>query len=197
MSVEPNYRRVHDVESITSVAIEEFHEHGYERTTMAQIAERAGVTKAALYYHAAGGKEELLDRAISRGLGPLWHALQEARSRGGTPVEQLRDIVERQVEVLIEHLPEVSLFLRARGASQPERRAVERRRLFDEQVSEIVRRAMEAGEIRDDLDPSVVTRLILGAVNSMAEWYRPDGRLGAAALRDTVVTMVFDGLLVR
>src|SRR5712672_3961403 len=33
------------------VALELFAEHGYEKTSLREIAERLGVTKAALYYH--------------------------------------------------------------------------------------------------------------------------------------------------
>jgi AcrR family transcriptional regulator len=36
---------------IQQVALELFAEHGYERTSLREIAERLGVTKAALYYH--------------------------------------------------------------------------------------------------------------------------------------------------
>lgn len=36
---------------IQSVALELFTENGYERTSLREIAERLGVTKAALYYH--------------------------------------------------------------------------------------------------------------------------------------------------
>ena len=38
-------------ERIQSVALELFAEHGYEKTSLREIAERLDVTKAALYYH--------------------------------------------------------------------------------------------------------------------------------------------------
>src|ERR1700723_3214126 len=38
-------------ERIQAVALELFAEHGYEKTSLREIAERLGVTKAALYYH--------------------------------------------------------------------------------------------------------------------------------------------------
>jgi AcrR family transcriptional regulator len=45
--------RIHDV------ALEVFAEHGYERASMQQIAERLGVTRPALYYHYRS-KEDIL-----------------------------------------------------------------------------------------------------------------------------------------
>ena len=45
--------RIHDV------ALEVFAEHGYERATMQQIADRLGITRPALYYHYRS-KEDIL-----------------------------------------------------------------------------------------------------------------------------------------
>lgn len=51
-------------QEILDHAADLFVEFGYERTSLRQIAERVGVTKAALYYHFAS-KEALLDALIS------------------------------------------------------------------------------------------------------------------------------------
>jgi AcrR family transcriptional regulator len=44
---------------IQEVALELFTEHGYEKTSLREVAERLGVTKAALYYHFKS-KEEIV-----------------------------------------------------------------------------------------------------------------------------------------
>jgi AcrR family transcriptional regulator len=44
-------RRSGTRERIQSVAVELFAEHGYDKTSLREIAERLDVTKAALYYH--------------------------------------------------------------------------------------------------------------------------------------------------
>ncbi|MFD0638984.1 TetR/AcrR family transcriptional regulator [Catenulispora yoronensis] len=46
-------------ERIQQVALELFVVHGYEKTSLREIADRLGITKAALYYHYAS-KQELL-----------------------------------------------------------------------------------------------------------------------------------------
>jgi hypothetical protein len=40
----------------------------------------------------------------------------------------------------------------------------------------------------------VTSRLLFGTVNSLTEWYRPDGGLTAEELADAVVATAFDGL---
>ncbi|GAB3487129.1 TetR/AcrR family transcriptional regulator [Amycolatopsis cihanbeyliensis] len=44
-------RRTDTRENIQRIALELFTEQGYERTSLREIADRLGVTKAALYYH--------------------------------------------------------------------------------------------------------------------------------------------------
>jgi AcrR family transcriptional regulator len=46
-------------ERILDIALDLFTEHGYEQTSLREIAEQLGVTKAALYYHFAS-KDEIL-----------------------------------------------------------------------------------------------------------------------------------------
>ena len=55
-------------------------------------------------------------------------------------------------------------------------------------VSELVAAAERAGDVRPDVDPALASRLLFGLVNSLTEWYRPDGGLAAADLADAVVT---------
>jgi len=49
---------------IKAVALELFTEHGYENTSLREIAERLGVTKAALYYHFKS-KDEIVDSLVA------------------------------------------------------------------------------------------------------------------------------------
>ena len=68
---------------ILDIALDLFIEQGYEKTSLREIAERVGVTKAALYYHFSS-KEEILRtlvRPIFDGLGPLIEALKSRPDR--------------------------------------------------------------------------------------------------------------------
>ena len=81
------------------------------------------------------------------------------------------------MRVLAEELPFVTLLLRVRGNSEVERAALHRRREFDRLVTALVRAAEAEGDVRPDVDPAVTSRLLFGTVNSLTEWYRPDGGL--------------------
>ena len=98
------------------------------------------------------------------------------------------------VHVLIAKLPYVTLLLRVRGNSEVERAALTRRREFDRAVTALVVEARNEGSVRSDIDPSVVTRLIFGMINSIVEWYRPEGPESADQLASDVLAMALEGL---
>jgi AcrR family transcriptional regulator len=180
---------------LLAVAVAEFNARGYDATSMEDLSRAAGITKSSFYHHVSG-KEELLRAALQRALDGLFAILDERHASVGRPVDRLRYIVRRQVEVLQDELPYVTLLLRLRGNTDTERWALERRRAFDAVISEVVRDAVVAGQMRADVDPTVAARLLSGTVNSVAEWYRP-GRADAAALPEDVVRSVFEGLVAR
>ena len=188
-------RPVYDAASLLAVAVEEFNARGYDATSMEDLSRAAGITKSSFYHHVSG-KEDLLRAALQRALDGLFAILEERHATTGRPVDRLRHIVRRQVEVLQAELPYVTLLLRLRGNTDTERWALERRRAFDATIGALVRDAVAAGQMRADVDPWVAARLLSGTVNSIAEWYRP-GRAEGRALPEDVVRSVFEGLLPR
>ncbi|MCW2714968.1 MAG: TetR family transcriptional regulator [Frankiales bacterium] len=171
----------------------EFLARGYDATTMEHLAAAAGMTKSSIYHHVSS-KEQLLQLAVSRALDALFAVLEEPPSTQGPAVDRLQHVVRRSAEVLDAQLPYVSLLLRIRGNTPVEREALDRRREFDARLSALVQSAIDQGGIRADLDPRLVTRLLFGMVNSVAEWYRPGGSTAAAEIADAVVTLALDGL---
>ncbi|SDP94880.1 TetR/AcrR family transcriptional regulator [Lentzea jiangxiensis] len=186
----------YDLETLLVAAAELFYERGYDGTSIQDLAHRLGVTKSALYHHVPG-KEALLRLAVDRALDGLFAEVAKLDAVGGRAVDRLEHLVRGSVAVLVERLPFVTLLLRVRENSETERDALARRREFDQVVTALVADAAAEGDLRADVDPATTTRLLFGMVNSVIEWYRPQGGLGAAELADAVVRVAFDGLRVR
>ncbi|TFV85956.1 TetR/AcrR family transcriptional regulator [Blastococcus sp. CT_GayMR16] len=183
----------HSLESLLAVAVAVFNERGYEATSMDELALRAGITKSAIYHHVPG-KEELLRLAVDRALDGLFSVTREPGATTGPAIDRLEHVVRGSVRVLTAELPFVTLLLRVRGNTDVERAAVARRREFDRVVSDLVRAAEQEGSVRPDVDPAVIGRLLFGTVNSLTEWYRPDGPLSSDDLANALVATTFDGL---
>ncbi|GAA0903940.1 TetR/AcrR family transcriptional regulator [Virgisporangium aurantiacum] len=78
---------------IQEVALELFTEQGYEATSLREIAERLGVTKAALYYHFKT-KEEIIGSLIDDRLTLLRELVDWAQAQPRTP-DLRREVVRR------------------------------------------------------------------------------------------------------
>ena len=185
----------YDQATVLRRAIELFNQQGYDATSMGALAAELGLTKSAIYHHVPG-KEHLLSAALDEALDSLSGAIDGAVD-GAAPAsaaDQLRTVVRRSVEVLVAHLPAVTLLLRVHGNSEVELAALERRRTLDERLAALVRAAAAEGAVRDDVPPELVSRLLFGMVNSLVEWYRPGGPLDVDTLARSVADLAFDGL---
>jgi AcrR family transcriptional regulator len=186
----------YDQDSLLAVAVGVFNQRGYDGTSMEHLSARLGISKSSIYHHVAG-KEELLRLAIDRALDALFAATEAPDTTTGPAIDRLENLVKHSIHVLVEELPYVTLLLRIRGNTAVERRALARRREFDQIVGKLVQDACDEGSIRPDVDPGLTSRLIFGTVNSLIEWYRTTRTLGADELAEAVIKMIFDGLRVH
>src|ERR1700744_1030376 len=81
------------------VALELFAEQGYEKTSLREIAERLGVTKAALYYHFKS-KEDIVHSFTDDYFEESDHLLEGAKAQPRTD-ESRREILDRYVGIVI------------------------------------------------------------------------------------------------
>jgi len=188
----------YDQETVLRRAVELFNRQGYDATSMGDLAQHLGLSKSAIYHHVPS-KEHLLSTALDEALAELTSAVDAALAPGDdvAAVVRLRALVHRSVRILVDHLPAVTLLLRVRGNGEVERAAVRRRRALDEKVASLVARAVAEGDVRDDVDPEVISRLLFGTVNSLVEWVDPAGPLDADELARSVADLAFAGLLRR
>ncbi len=185
----------YDAPTVLRRAIEVFIRQGYEATSIGDLARELGLTKSAIYHHVPS-KEALLAAALDEALDGLSAAIDRARNADPetTAYERLRTAVRQSVEILAAHLPAVTLLLRVRGNSAVELVALERRRVIDDKLASLVQAAVDEGSLRPDIPPELISRLLFGLVNSLVEWYRPDGPVTVQDLSRSIVDLAFDGL---
>ena len=184
----------YDADTVLRRAIDLFIRQGYEATSMGELATELGLSKSAIYHHVPS-KEHLLAAALDEALDGLSQAIDDAvdaESLGS--YARLQKAVRSSVEVLVAHLPAVTLLLRVRGNSAVEIVALSRRRELDERLAALVRAAVDDGHLRDDVRPELISRLLFGMVNSLVEWYRPGGPVSVEELADALTGLAFEGL---
>lgn len=77
-------------------------EKGFERTTMDDVAARAGVARATLYYYFRG-KDDLFLFLLRGGIAMLRASIDEALAPGGTAADRLERLLDRLVDLFVEY----------------------------------------------------------------------------------------------
>jgi AcrR family transcriptional regulator len=95
---------------IRSAAIELFTEQGYDKTSLREIADRVGITKASLYYHYPSKQSLLL--AIVEPFIEDWTATVDAAEHLPHSPENVRFFLERQIDVMLRHRLATAMFAR-------------------------------------------------------------------------------------
>lgn len=95
---------------VLATALELFRTQGYEGTSLRQIAERLGMTKAAVYYHFPAKEHIVLEltRPFIDGMADLVSRARDGR--GKTDLRHRRNaLIDGYLDLLLEHLEVVNL----------------------------------------------------------------------------------------
>jgi TetR/AcrR family transcriptional regulator, cholesterol catabolism regulator len=161
---------------ILKVAAQLFREKGYAATTVREIGERAGIGQSSLYYHIESKArilQELHETFIQRSI----QKYTEVVGSNATPTEQMRRIIEINLWTVETHHDEVTVFLRE-GYALPEdamSQIREKRDWVDSMIDSVLRRGIDTGEFRRDLNVQLTRLAILGMCNWSYQWFRPSG----------------------
>ncbi len=181
---------------IDDVASELFHANGYAATSVRDIAKALDIQGASLYAHVAS-KEDVLwsivDRAATTFEGAAESAVAEAA--GTDPVDRLAALVEAHVEVVTADPQRSSVFLTEWRHLSAERRAAiaARRDAYEARFRTTIEDGIAVGAF-GATDVALAATFVLTALNGIATWYRPDGRLTADRIADHYVDLALRAL---
>lgn len=180
------------LEKLFPAAFACFCEKGFERTTMDEIAARAGVARATLYYY-FGGKEDLLLYLLERGFDMLEAAMAEIAGRHGSARERLEAAVERIVEMIAEYRDVAVVVMLQLGRLHEQLSA----RLHTEHIAALrtlLQEGARDGSIRE-ADPDTLAPAIFGAALwSVLSHYELTGSVPVERVKRQVGMLVMEGL---
>lgn len=87
--------------AIHRAAVDLFSTQGYDKTSLREIAEQVGITKASLYYHYSS-KQELLRAIVGTFLDDVFAVLRQVEDLPWSP-EKERELLAAYVDVVIAH----------------------------------------------------------------------------------------------
>lgn len=151
-------------DAILDAASAEFADHGFAGARVDEIAARAGVNKAMLYYR-VGDKRTLYTAVLMRNFDRLTAALEAATAVEGSARDRLEAVISaitRMVQQYPDH-PRIVLREIASGAVNLPSEVLARMLEVVEVVRELLTEGADAGEFRA-LDPVLAHLTIVGAV---------------------------------
>ncbi|HET7473114.1 MAG TPA: TetR/AcrR family transcriptional regulator [Candidatus Limnocylindrales bacterium] len=179
---------------IDEVASELFRANGYAATSVRDIAKALDIQAASMYAHVAS-KEDVLWSIVDGAATSFERAAEAAEADTADPVDRLAALVEAHVEVVTADPERSSVFVTEWRHLTGDRRAAiaSRRDAYEARFRAAVRDGLAVGAFRST-DPAVAAAFILTALNGIATWYRPDGRLSPDRIADHYVELALGAL---
>ena len=186
----------HDLKrrAILDRSAELFAERGYARTSMSEIAEACGSSKA-LLYHYYENKEQLLYDLLEAHFVKLDEAVQAADVPDAPPVQRLHGLVAALLAAYegadALHKVQINELALLPPARQQELKAYERRLvdLFARVLRDINPTLARGSRL---LKP--VTMSLFGMINWSYLWFRPGGPMSRLDYADLVTQIMVDGI---
>ena len=165
--------------------------HGYDQTSVPQLADELGLAAGSLY-HYFGSKEQLLIAICDQLMDPLLGEARAITANDDGATAQLQALVGLWVAHVIERRNHMLVFQQERHVidhGDQWRQVRDRRKEFERLVESVLKRVHGDGNARL-ADARLSLAALLGMVNHTAQWYRPRGRLSAAEIADGYVELI-------
>lgn len=200
--VPPKLRRSRDVgarfEKIVDAAARLFSDQGYAATSIQDIADSVGILKGSLY-HYIHTKEDLLDAVIREAHLRTATLGVKALEMEGDALAKLSYVVEQHLMEATINQAKVRVFYQESKFLPPERLAgiLATRDSYEHSIRQIILAGQAEGTIADHLDPVLSAIAILSVLNSVQQWFRPDGARSLEEVTETFTDLVLRSVSAR
>lgn len=185
---------------IYRVAAQIICEKGYDATSMSDIAEAVGITKAGVYHHIPG-KKDLLFRIMNFGLDELDEEVIFPALAIADAERRLRKILTNHVRLITSRStpqgnnPVTIVIDEVAGLTPAHRRKIDqRKRAYVDIVRETLQQLKEEGKL-NDVDVTTAAFSLLGMILWLSRWYNPGGRLTPEQIAAEITKIALGGLL--
>ena len=183
-------------DELLKIAAELFATKGFKNTTVRDIADAAGILSGSLYHH-FDSKESMVDELLDTFQQELFAEYDEILAGDRTPRAKLDAVVRASFAAIDRHHSEVAIFQNDAGYLAGFERfgyLTERNDRFHNLWTGLLQEAVDAGELRADLDIELVYRFLRDTVWVAVTWYRPGGALSADEVASQYLSILFEGI---
>jgi len=183
-------------DAVLRMAVRMFLEEGYHRTPLTKIAERLNITKPALYNYFRG-KEEILSELFRLGDEQYEESFGRIERDSGDGLHKLQAMIRAYARGMTTDCGMCFARLDDRELSAEARSAVRRsKRRYDRAFRQQVEHGIKDGSIVA-CNAKLAAFAVAGALNGIADWYRPGGGLSVDAIAEEYAQRLTHGLAAR
>ncbi len=185
-------------QEILRTAARLFQQRGYDATSMNDVAAALKLSKGGLYHHFQS-KDEILFEIMN-------HAMEITEDRVLAPVrgiaepeERLRTLIRLHIEVVLSPRDrEITVMLHENHPLPPSlRRQINaRKKEYVHYVENLIADVQKARRSSGKVTARAAAFALLGMINWIYQWYKPEGELQAHNLVPQFTSLVLGGILV-
>jgi AcrR family transcriptional regulator len=167
---------------------------GYDATSVSDIAQALGITKAGLY-HYIHGKTQLLFDIMQYGLNELDREVAQPAKKIADAESRLRFMIRMHARIVTRGHGAVTILVDEARALTPaqNRKITRRKREYLDFLEATLQEMKDARKLRD-VNVTVAAFSLLGMINWLSRWYHADGALNEQQIAEAIVDIALNGL---
>jgi len=184
-------------QDILRTAARLFQQRGYDATSMNDVAAALKLSKGGLYHHFQS-KDEMLFHIMNHALDITEERVVKAVRGIGGAEERLRTLIRLHIEVVLSVRDrEITVMLHENHPLPPSlRKQINlRKKDYIHFVEGLISDVQKQRGSKGTVSPRAAALALLGMINWIYQWYKPEGNLQANNLVPQFTDLVFGGIL--
>ena len=184
-------------QEILRTAARLFQQRGYDATSMNDVAAALKLSKGGLYHHFQS-KDEILFEIMNHAMELTQERVIGPARNIADPVERLRALIRLHIEVVLSPRDrEITVMLHENHPLPPalRKRINHRKKEYVHFVESLIADAQRARGAKGAVSPRAAAFALLGMINWIYQWYKPEGELQANNLIPQFTDLLFGGIL--
>jgi TetR/AcrR family transcriptional regulator, cholesterol catabolism regulator len=166
-------------QEILRTAARMFQQRGYDATSMSDVAASLKLSKGGLYHHFQS-KDEILFHLMDHAMDITQEQVIDRVQDIADPEERLRTVIRLHIGVVLrERDREITVMLHENHPLPPalRRRINARKKDYVHFVESMIAEVQKTRQSKGTVTPRAAAFALLGMINWVYQWYRPEGQL--------------------
>ena len=183
-------------QEILRTAARLFQQRGYDATSMNDVAAALKLSKGGLYHHFQS-KDEILFEIMNHAMEITQQRVLDPVRGIADPEERLRALIRLHIEVVLSPRDrEITVMLHENHPLPPalRKRINARKKDYIHFLENLMEEVQRSRHVKGKVSPHAAAFALLGMINWIYQWHKPEGELQAQHLVPQFTDLIFGGI---